>query len=373
MAEIEEVKALLEQEFGAEAVTDLGGGEASTGEVAPHAGSRLEAIGNESADKPAPHPVPHRDKVTDAFKNRVVTTIDAPLLNSVGGGDGEDSQPQPPAPDYISKFSFERPKKKRGLRWNHLFDPDRPKPEPFATFFYDSAQWVFAYKGDIINLGADPGSGKSFLALDITRAMLSDTDNTVAGVRFQPGKVLWVDEEGSDELLVERLALLGLKMSDLEDRCHYLLNEGINLNLPEMRDDLFHEVMTFKPDLIVVDSRIRVSGVDENSNVDQARIYQEALAPLSRKFGATVILIHHTKKPGQWKPANVDHTLRGAVDITGQVDRNWILQTVDDSHFAWLHGKVRRGIKPPYKLKVWKGLKADGHFAHTFMGVIVDE
>ena len=359
MAEIEEVKALLEQEFGAEAVTDLGGGSG----VIPDGAD---------PERAAPHPVPER-KATDTLKNRVVTTIAAPLLNSVGGGDGEDSQPQPPAPDYISKFSFEKKQKPvKFLSVQHLKDllrHDRPPPVKVFEFFHDNQLHCLGYKGEIIRFAGDGGTGKSFFLLDL---LLSE--QKVAGVKANADRVMWVDEEHDSEICSERFMLLGQDPEKFHSRMRYALDNNVRLDVPDSRDALFEAVGDWKPDIIVLDSFSALSMADENDNLAQRNLYKQAIAPLSRTFGATVVVIDHVRKPGQYdnNKGNPDYRVRGAGDKINQIERSWVAVGVGDNEFVLQHGKVRRGGKPP-KIHIRRVLSTDGkRLTHQFVKVIDD-
>jgi AAA domain len=69
----------------------------------------------------------------------------------------------------------------------------------------------------------------------------------------------------------------------------------------------------FTPDLIVFDTLARVSvGKDENSARDMGQVV-EALDLLRRKYSATILLLHHTRKGGDSERGS--SALRGAADV----------------------------------------------------------
>jgi hypothetical protein len=69
----------------------------------------------------------------------------------------------------------------------------------------------------------------------------------------------------------------------------------------------------FRPDLIVVDTLVRVAvGMDENSARDMGEIVAAAEA-LRRSFDASILLIHHTRKDGNSERGS--SALRGAADL----------------------------------------------------------
>lgn len=232
--------------------------------------------------------------------------------------------------------------------FTHLMRADRPKPVPVLTYVDLGEVYVFARQGEIIRVAGEPGVGKSFWLLEITLAMR--TGEPVAGTTARPSRVMWIDEEGDEDILAERLALLRATGADLHsDMFRYFLNQDVRLDHPEPRERLFAQVADFAPDVIVIDSATRIaSSLDENYAGDMARLFNEGIKPLARVFGATVFLVDHLRKTSD---GPLDHRIRGSIEKSAQVDRNWILQKTADDSFTLAHGKTRRGAPPP-KLKV---------------------
>ena len=62
-------------------------------------------------------------------------------------------------------------------------------------------------------------------------------------------------------------------------------------------DGIVRLVEHLRPTLIVLDSASVLSGIeDENSNSEVARFVSRRLLPLARRYGATVLVIHHSPK-----------------------------------------------------------------------------
>jgi RecA-family ATPase len=79
----------------------------------------------------------------------------------------------------------------------------------------------------------------------------------------------------------------------------------------------------FRPDLVVLDSLVRFHRRDENSAGDMAAFTSTALDPLTSYFGASVIGLHHLRKPsGQQGNGGGDllHRLRGSGDLAAWPD-----------------------------------------------------
>lgn len=209
-------------------------------------------------------------------------------------------------------------------------------PEPLLTY----QGHVMAHRGEFISVAGDPGVGKSFLLLEMATCC---GRSHFAGMNFTGQRVLWIDEEGAHDILKERLHLLRERLSDT---MRFYVNQDLRLDDFQKRADLFREVEDFEPDIIVIDSATRVHSLDENNAGEMARLYNEALKPLSRTYGATVFLIDHTRKqiPGQ---APIGQQVRGSMEKVAQIDRSWLLRKKDAFSFTLEQPKVRRGLEPP--------------------------
>ena len=177
-------------------------------------------------------------------------------------------------------------------------------------------------------------------------------------------------EEGHLAERLEDMMLLGLRPEEIDERFHYLLNQNVRLDDYESRNKLFNEILDFQPSVVIIDSATRVSNLDENSASDMARLYHEALKPMSREFGCSVFLIDHLRKAGPNSRTN-DQSIRGSTEKTAQVDRNWLLHELGPGApdtFLLKHGKTRRGAPAP-TIKVTRKT-VDGALRHVFGGVI---
>jgi hypothetical protein len=174
--------------------------------------------------------------------------------------------------------------------------------------------------------------------------------------------VLWIDEEGSEDILAERLKLFGVKPDYLDGKVRYALNQSVRLDDPASRTRLFAEMEAFRPDIVVIDSFTHVHGGDENASREMGAVFAQAIKPLSRTYGATVIIIDHTAKTYGGTTAS----LRGSTEKRNQVDRVWVLKAGSDDTFALRHDKARRGVAPkPVTIRRAAGVGSMQHVLYT--------
>jgi len=150
--------------------------------------------------------------------------------------------------------------------------------------------------GMITLLGAVPGAGKSFLALDLARRIMDgDTfpDGSPAGL---PGaRVIYVDAEMIPQLINERADRWGMDKSLL-----YLMSppkDKLFIDFSEVEDRVYLIEMAYRlePALIVIDSLSSINSKGEN-NVEDVREILGFLNLLAQEVQSGLLLIHHLRK-----------------------------------------------------------------------------
>jgi KaiC/GvpD/RAD55 family RecA-like ATPase len=196
--------------------------------------------------------------------------------------------------------------------------------------------------GEVVNLAAKWGVGKSWFALDLALTVADEARQTFLGRKASHGRVIYLDEEGTEDLVRERLALLGCQ-SHVAANLHYLLHSGLKLTDSEALQQLYEAVAKTQPALVVFDSLTRFyTGLEENSANDMAKL-TALISPLSRHYGASVLLVDHRTKGGSGDPSDA---ARGSGEKAAGVDRIWSLEG-KDGDLKIRHGKTRRGKPPP--------------------------
>jgi hypothetical protein len=208
--------------------------------------------------------------------------------------------------------------------------------------------------GEVTVLAGDSGIGKSFLTQALGHAVASGETLFLGRKLLHNGLVMYVDEENSESLIVQRIKALGLKPEHYEN-FEYISYGGVNLfAAPGL---LLEQAIDTDPTLIVLDSQSAVAlGAEENSNDDMTKLYKRAIKPLARETGAAVIVLHHVPKDGQ--------VPRGAGAIKAQADLALTALKTETSgiifdRFNIFASKGRRQVKG-IKVQITGSVEEDG-------------
>lgn len=215
--------------------------------------------------------------------------------------------------------------------------------------------------GKLDMLASPPGAGKTMIALEISRAIITGT--RAFGDRGFPttkGIVIYIDAENGEQELSRRmnayfsikqsntaieteeernkmysymkdaLAQAGVNLEDLQN-FYYQSLQGMRLNdeqktlikaITKLIDDI--KTRSELPILVIIDT-LR-SNMDGNEN--ESQVISDALLPLkemaARKQSVSVLVLHHVvkkkaRKDGTTTPLTITD-LRGSSDIAGKVD-----------------------------------------------------
>lgn len=157
-------------------------------------------------------------------------------------------------------------------------------------------------------LGAVPGAGKSYLALDLTRLIIS-------GMPFPDGtpcpragaNCIYVDAEVIPQLINERAEAWQMNRKRL-----FLMlpdpNELIDFSNEKYREMLIEMAHAKAPALIVIDSLSSVSSKGEN-NVEDVRQVLGFLNAVANDFQCAVLIVHHLRKRGALPLLDTDLTI----------------------------------------------------------------
>jgi hypothetical protein len=176
-------------------------------------------------------------------------------------------------------------------------------------------------------LFGDPGSGKSFLAIDW--ALSVATGQPWAEYESQQGPVIYIAGEGHTNLAKRFLAWGNDKNVDIKglpvyftERSAPLTDERAALALATTIDQVSLEVGP--PRLLVIDTLHRNFGDrDENSAQDFGAFVQNIERYLLKRFKATVLVVHHSGH-GDKKRS------RGSSSIKGSLDWEYSLEKIGD-------------------------------------------
>ena len=192
-------------------------------------------------------------------------------------------------------------------------DPPEPRNyQPLDLFApVPPVEWVvenILVQGEATLLAAPGGAGKSYFALALSLAVCAG-DWFLDG-RTKQGRVMYVDEEGSPALALQRLAQLGAT-DEVKSQLDYLSYPGVDLvRHPEK---LIQDVQQTSPILVVLDSHAKVARAsEENSNNEMGKVWDEGILRVARWCNCAVLVIHHTSAAGR---------IRGATSIVNSADQ----------------------------------------------------
>lgn len=151
-------------------------------------------------------------------------------------------------------------------------------------------------KGMISLLGAAPGAGKSYVALDLAKRIIGG-ETWPDGTPLPgdcAGTVVYIDAEAIPQVINERAERWGM------DRRRLFLmlpepNDVIDFGKLEYRDHLVELMHGVGPALVIVDSLSSISVRGEN-NVEDVRQVLAFLNAVAREFDCGLLLIHHLRK-----------------------------------------------------------------------------
>ena len=175
--------------------------------------------------------------------------------------------------------------------------------------------------GGLVGLYGPPGAFKSFVALDL--AMSVATGRAWHGQAVIKGHAIYVAAEGGTGM--GKRAQAWLLHHDIPasavDMSWLIESVTVNPDSDQM-DRLLTRVndeMHTEPSLIVIDTLARCFEGDENTQEDMGR-FVAGVDRLRREFGATVLVVHHTRLAADRERGNT--AFRGAADTMISIARH---------------------------------------------------
>lgn len=161
-------------------------------------------------------------------------------------------------------------------------------------------------------LVARPKVGKSLFALQLANAIA--TGSSFLGFSTKPSPVLYISTEMSCTQIANRIEKMNLEFNDN----NFLLKEqGVNerkLNLMDLQLDFQEFSLDYNGKFVIIDMLCGVNmdnGYDLNNYQDIGQYVIPKFRELCRKYGFTILLIHHLNK---------NNTSLGSTAIDGSVD-----------------------------------------------------
>lgn len=203
--------------------------------------------------------------------------------------------------------------------------------EPLDEIVLDlDPQWLI---GDLMPstglhvLYGAPGSGKSFLALDV--ALHVAAGKAWGGRPVRKGGVVYVASEGGQGFR-KRVVAARATLGDAEDVRFALVTTAPNLGRDGDTAELIEQIraqtgaLGWEPQLIVIDTLSRsVEDMNESSSQDVMRFVSNAEL-ISKAFGCVVMPVHHTGK-------DESKGMRGSSALHGSADAEWLVSRPEDA------------------------------------------
>jgi putative DNA primase/helicase len=171
-------------------------------------------------------------------------------------------------------------------------------------------------KESLVMIGGAPGSGKSYVALDMALSVATGKPWLEAH-SVQQGEVILVACEGRDSLLrrVWSWEALKNKGQDVEDA--YITPTAVNSTEQFAK---FIEAQAVKPKMIVLDTmNFTLGSCNENDSNLMTEYFTTLSRNLIRRFKCVVVLVHHTNKGKT--DIRGSSAIRGALDALYFVDQ----------------------------------------------------
>ena len=195
----------------------------------------------------------------------------------------------------------EKKERKKAQKVSELLQKDLPK----NLFYLEPA---ILPKGGVMLFGGEAKIFKSGIMIELARALATGTRPFDSEIFTVPKKarVLLVEQELGENELQKRLShtLARHKHVQFDEYLYYLsVVPDMQLNTPDGLGYLHEQIVSIKPNVVILDPISMFHGYDENSNTEIGELFKrlakikESVPELELSF----ILSHHFKKPSTAK------------------------------------------------------------------------
>ena len=212
--------------------------------------------------------------------------------------------------------------------------PEPKLPQPQSTFRFVAASdmpvspiaWLikgYIEENAIAVMYGPPGQGKSFIALDVSCCIATNT--LFHGHEGKSGAVFYIAGEGHNGLARRLRAWAHHNEQDMPELL-FVSEAPADLSSSTSTASVAQAVQQLAdatgeaPVLIVLDTLARNFGGDENSATDIGQFVRN-VDSLRRRWNATVLIVHHSGKDGG-RGARGSSALKGAADAEYEVIRS---------------------------------------------------
>lgn len=164
-------------------------------------------------------------------------------------------------------------------------------------------------------IGAEPKVGKSWLALELAYAVSTGVPFLGRFSVKQARRVLYVQEEDPATRVKRRLRQIidgdQSRSAPPDEYFRYVIRQGFKLDSAAWIEILRREIISYDPEVIVLDVFNRLHGSDENKQQEMTAILN-ILTGLTNQYGCAFIVVHHNRKPQAGGEARGSQSLRGS-------------------------------------------------------------
>jgi len=196
-----------------------------------------------------------------------------------------------------------------------------------ASIVRGNSKWILEPlipKKGVTILDGLGGSGKSWLAMNLSYSISLCEPFVGMFPVANPGKVLYLTAEEDEETFAERLDMIQRHYKENKNFIWLsLLEEGVDITSYLCTKKRMDRVVTetaqiiekliekIKPILVVVDPLVSFFGLNENDSEDSMFFY-DVLRYMIRKYNANFLVLHHQNKEGMRAQADDTVSFRGS-------------------------------------------------------------
>lgn len=214
--------------------------------------------------------------------------------------------------------------------------------------------------GGIVNLFAPSKAGKSFLVLDLARALSQGDPAWMGHAIPNQAKVLFVQLDTPRSLWIERFEMLkaaGVDFTtneiteDTPNSCHYFqvldmeaVPQPFNLMDPETRAWFNTQVCALQPDLVVIDTLREIHDMDEDKAGPMKVVLGNLVAAITPPDGPrpALLIVTHSRKESPKFDGGLMQEGRGSNYLVGRCDTILRLKGKENADACQLVYKGRR-------------------------------
>lgn len=209
-----------------------------------------------------------------------------------------------------------------------------------------------------------PKAKKTFFVLGMGMAAASGGyfgGNTPEYKFPRPLKTFWFQGEMQDDDTLERFNMMTADMPEEQlslVKQNFMFSDALRWDLMNARHfiRIEKEIATHKPELIFFDPFSKFNAVNENDNGEMLELL-DRFDCLIRKYGVSIVLVHHTGKGAKSKIQNSNENpfdvMRGASALLGWMESGLIIGSGSDRDAVWLIYEHRAQRTPdPHSMKL---------------------